>query len=92
MLNVLCPLYITRLEERCPWLTGYRGEDAPEPPEPMFPDRDAFIAAHWAKLRAAAYGDMGKQLGMRYDDEVNGTSIWVDHCAAVKAAFPKPIA
>lgn len=78
------------LEADYPWLPGYRGEEADEPPAPTYADADAFIAAHWRELRAAAYGDMGKQMGMQHDDARDGTTTWVDHCAAVKAAFPKP--
>jgi len=39
--------------------------------------------------RIAGYGGYGDQLDMMYWDEVNGTTTWKDHIAAVKAANPK---
>lgn len=80
------------LEDEHLWLAGYRGEEAPEPPAPIYADKAAFVEAHWRCLREAAYGSIGGQMGMQYDDARDGTTIWVDHCAAVKAAFPKPAA
>lgn len=80
------------LEEQHPWLAGYRGDEAPQPPAPIHADKAAFVEAHWRCLREAAYGSIGAQMGMQYDDARDGTSIWVDHCAVVKAAFPKPAA
>jgi hypothetical protein len=40
--------------------------------------------------RKAAYGDLGSQLDMQYWDNVNGTTTWKDHVAAVKTANPIP--
>jgi len=40
--------------------------------------------------RREAYADIGDQLDMQYWDSVNGTTVWADHVAAVKAAHPKP--
>ena len=40
--------------------------------------------------RRAAYGDLGNQLDMQYWDNVNGTTTWKDHVAAVKTANPIP--
>ena len=40
--------------------------------------------------RRAAYGPVEDQLDMIYWDQVNGTTVWRDHVAAVKAAHPKP--
>ncbi len=40
--------------------------------------------------RAIAYGPINDQLDMMYWDSVNGTTTWLDHVAAVKAAHPKP--
>ena len=40
--------------------------------------------------RQEAYGSIGDQLDMQYWDGVNGTTVWADHVAAVKAAHPKP--
>jgi hypothetical protein len=35
------------------------------------------------------YGSIEDQLGMQYDDLINGTTTWLDHCSSVKAAHPK---
>ena len=40
--------------------------------------------------RRNAYGDLGAQLDMQYWDNVNGTTTWKDHVAAVKTANPIP--
>ena len=39
---------------------------------------------------SAAYGPIQDQLDMIYWDQVNTTTVWRDHVAAVKAAHPKP--
>jgi hypothetical protein len=39
--------------------------------------------------RRLAYGDIGEQLDMIYWDQVNGTTTFKDHVAAVKAAHSK---
>lgn len=39
--------------------------------------------------RTRAYGPIRDQLDMQYWDGVDGTTIWADHIAAVKAAHPK---
>nr|WMM95291.1 hypothetical protein MEP432_gp41 [Methylophilales phage MEP432] len=46
--------------------------------------RDAHI-----EPRRKAYPSFDKQLEMMYDDQVNGTTTWVDAIAQVKADFPK---
>ena len=40
--------------------------------------------------RRSAYGELGDQLDMQYWDNVNGTTTWKDHVAAVKTANPIP--
>jgi hypothetical protein len=40
--------------------------------------------------RKNAYGDLGSQLDMQYHDNVDGTTTWKDHVAAVKTANPIP--
>jgi len=40
--------------------------------------------------RRAAYADIGDQLDMQYKDNVNSTTTWKDHVAAVKSANPIP--
>ena len=39
--------------------------------------------------RKVAYGGIGDQLDMMYWDQANGTNIWFDHVAQVKADNPK---
>ena len=36
------------------------------------------------------YASVQDQLDMQYWDNVNGTTTWKDHIAAVKAKYPKP--
>ena len=45
--------------------------------------------ASYAMKRRVAYGDLAAQLDMIYWDKINGTSLWMDHVAAVKALVPK---
>lgn len=40
--------------------------------------------------RQVAYGPIGDQLDMLYKDQINGTTTFRDHVAAVKAANPAP--
>jgi hypothetical protein len=40
--------------------------------------------------RAAAYPSLAEQMDMQYWDSVNGTTVWADTIAAIKAAHPKP--
>ena len=44
----------------------------------------------WEEARRNAYGDIGAELDMIYWDQVNGTTTFQDHVAAVKADNPKP--
>lgn len=39
--------------------------------------------------RASAYPSIPEQLDMQYWDSVNGTTIWADAIAKVKADYPK---
>jgi|ETNvirnome_2_300_1030623.scaffolds.fasta_scaffold02810_4 hypothetical protein len=57
--------------------------DAPPPPPP--PPEPT-----WEEKRIAAYGTWGEQLDQQYWDGVNGTTVWPDHIAKVKADHPKP--
>ena len=41
------------------------------------------------EARRVAYKNVGDQLDMMYWDQVNGTNIWFDHIAKVKADNPK---
>ena len=49
---------------------------------------DTFVPTYIDK-RQKAYGSIGDQLDMQYHDDVDGTTTWKDHVAAVKAANPK---
>ena len=49
-------------------------------------ERQAAVRA----TRKQAYGDIGAQLDMQYHDNVDGTTTWKDHVAAVKTANPIP--
>ena len=44
----------------------------------------------YVQARQEAYGSIADQLDMQYWDSVNGTTIWADHIAQVKADNPKP--
>ena len=44
----------------------------------------------YKQARQEAYGSIAEQLDMQYWDGVNGTTIWADHIAQVKADNPKP--
>jgi hypothetical protein len=37
-----------------------------------------------------AYGAIENQLDQIYHDQVDGTTVWKDHIAAVKGVHPKP--
>ena len=43
----------------------------------------------YARARAEAYASTGDQLDMQYWDALNDTTIWADHIARVKEAYPK---
>lgn len=58
------------------YLSGF----APVAPPPDYQD-----------LRRAAYPTLTDQLDMIYWDQVNGTTIWRDTIAGIKAAYPKPV-
>lgn len=40
--------------------------------------------------REQEYPNMQQQLDMQYWDSVNGTTVWADTIAAIKAKYPKP--
>tara|TARA_X000001036_G_scaffold286367_1_gene266037 strand:- start:188 stop:496 length:309 start_codon:yes stop_codon:yes gene_type:complete len=44
----------------------------------------------YIEARQEAYGSVQDQLDMQYWDGVNGTTLWADHIAQVKADNPKP--
>lgn len=45
--------------------------------------------ARFEKARTVAYGEIGEQLGMLYDDLKNGTTNWVDKIDQIKLDIPK---
>ena len=49
-----------------------------------------YDAQEYARNRETAYASTGDQLDMQYWDNVNSTTTWKDHVAAIKAAHPKP--
>ena len=48
-----------------------------------------YLATKYSRDRKAKY-DLLNQDEMRFDDQVNGTTTWVDAINAIKAAHPKP--
>jgi len=40
--------------------------------------------------RTSAYPSIQEQFDLQYWDSVNGTTVWVDTIAKIKAEFPKP--
>ena len=50
---------------------------------------DYTAKTQYSKLRKAKY-DLLNQDEMRFDDQVNSTTTWVDAINAIKAAHPKP--
>ena len=48
-----------------------------------------YDAQAYARARKAKY-DLLNQDEMRFDDQVNGTTTWVDAILAIKLAHPKP--
>ena len=48
-----------------------------------------YDAQEYARLRKAKY-DLLNQDEMRFDDQANSTTTWVDAINAIKAAHPKP--
>ena len=44
----------------------------------------------YIQARQEAYGSIADQLDKMYWDGVNGTTVWADHIAQVKADNPKP--
>jgi hypothetical protein len=69
------------------WEDMWVFEPIPEPePEPEVVP----VELTYKELRAMAYPLIGEQLDMQYWDRVNGTTVWADAIATVKAMYPKP--
>ena len=48
-----------------------------------------YVSQEYARTRKAKY-DLLNQDEMRFDDQANSTTTWVDAINAIKAAHPKP--
>lgn len=68
------------------------GDTQPIPVADIQAKLDELVAAWEAKQyqRDRQYPSIQEQLDMQYWDSVNGTTVWADTIAAVKAANPKP--
>ena len=50
---------------------------------------DNTLITGWHDKRVDAYRELNQD-EMRFDDQVNGTTTWVDAILAIKATHPKP--
>ena len=50
---------------------------------------DQSLVTGWELRRIDAYRELNQD-EMRFDDQVNGTTTWVDAIVSIKAAHPKP--
>jgi hypothetical protein len=48
-----------------------------------------YAAKQYQRNRAAEYPSIAEQMDMQYWDRVNGTTVWADTIAAIKAKYPK---
>lgn len=48
------------------------------------------VVKTYAELRKEEYPSLGEQFDMQYHDIENGTTVWKDTIAAIKAKYPKP--
>ncbi len=90
-INSLAPgaKYMTAGDE-ITWLD----DDIPQPTEESIATEMIRLQAlydnkDWERKRVAAYGLLNQD-EMRFDDQVNGTTTWVDAINAIKTAHPKP--
>ena len=74
-LAIYCNQNNCHIEDKGDYLEAVANPAAPEPT--------------YAQKRAVAYPAIGDQLDMMYWDQVNGTSVWREAIAAVKAKYPK---
>jgi hypothetical protein len=69
------------------WEDMWVFEPIPDPePEPELEP----VELTYRELRSMAYPFISEQLDMQYWDSVNGTTVWADTIASVKAMHPKP--
>lgn len=73
-----------RLETDKEIVYGYDGKRYFKGEEPAAPE------ASYAEKRAAEYPPLQEQLDMQYWDAINGTTVWQDTIADIKAKYPKP--
>ena len=50
---------------------------------------DDSLITGWYDKRVAAYQELNQD-EMRFDDQVNTTTTWIDAIKAIKAKYPKP--
>ncbi len=60
-----------------------------EPPLDLTEVADDTLITGWYDKRIAAYQELNQD-EMRFDDQVNGTTTWVDAINAIKLEYPKP--
>jgi len=88
---------ITSLSTSCEWqLVGgeitWLSETHPTTEEVLAEQtrlQAVYDSQEYARLRKAKY-DLLNQFEMRFDDQINSTTTWVDAINAIKAAHPKP--
>lgn len=52
-------------------------------------DGSKIVSTDYATLRRLEYPPIQEQLDMQYKDIINGTTIWIDKIAEIKAKYPK---
>jgi len=70
-----------------PWETSKL--DAPEPVRPPLLTLVQWKRMNYSMLRKAAFPSIEEQLGMQFDDQLNGTTTWVDMQQRIKEKYPK---
>lgn len=70
-------------QEAKEYLTWLAEGNTPEPAD-VIP-----VTPEYITQRLAAYPSIADQMDMQYHDAVNGTTVWQDTIAAVKAQYPK---
>jgi hypothetical protein len=68
------------------WDTPYPFDPCGNNPDPRSEEQKASV---YRDRRRQVYPSLGDQLDMIYWDQINGTTVWQDTVAAVKAQYPK---
>ena len=63
--------------------------DTPEPVRPPLLTLVQWKRMNYSMLRKAAFPSIEEQLGMQFDDQLNGTTTWVDMQQRIKEKYPK---